>query len=241
MVKKIKNEIPEIYFCSFGLKLEHITFETLEALKKMDIIFLQAFDLGIESFFKKAGIKSRIVYLKHPKNGDFSNIANNLILIAMSGKKIAVLTYGFPSFLNGCYEALMKKAEGKVQIKTLYAIGSLNPLLELAGISDLTSEGIHFFNTFLDPLFFEQIDEKKHIPCFILNPHLFSARDMRKPFLSFFSKLSKKGYFFYLVEAESAGKREQLVKEVLFKNDKALADINERASLFISTRKISKK
>ncbi len=233
MDKEIESKLPEIYFCSFGLKLEHITYETLEALKKVDIIFLQAFDLGIEEFFKKADIKARLVRLKHPENGDFSLIANDLILASQKGKKIAILTYGFPSFINGLYEIFIKKAEGKAKIKTLYSVGSLNPLLELAGISDLSMEGVHFFNS-LAPVFLKKIDEEKHIPCFILNPHRFSARDMKKPFLSFYSRLSKKGYSFYLIQAESAGKHEQVVKKVYFESEKDLKNIGERATLFIS-------
>lgn len=225
--------MPEIFLCSFGLKLEHITFETLETLRKMDIIFLQAFDLGIEKFFKNNDVKARLVRLKQPERGDFSAIAEAIISAAVKGKSVAVLSYGFPTFINGLYESLKNKADGRVKLETVYSVGSINPLLELAGISDIPAGGLHFFNS-LTPLFLRKIDEKKHFPCFIFNPHRFLSREMRKPFLAFSSRLKRKGFSFYLLEAASAGGHPCVSLKVEFKVEKDLLLIGERATLFIN-------
>lgn len=227
----------KIYLCSFGLKMKDITVGTLEILKKCELIFLQAFDVGLEEFLIKNKIKGKLIKIKHPDNGNFSKIASHIISCSKKNQ-ISVLSYGYPTFINGLYESLKKKSEGKINIETVYSVGSLNPVIDLAGISEIPSEGLHIFNT-LTPDFLKRIDYKKHLPCFIFNPHRFTSPDMKKAFLSFYSKLKRKGFSFYLLEAASAGGYSSFSKKIEFNEEKDLLSINERSTLFITKNPIS--
>ncbi|NLI10233.1 MAG: hypothetical protein GX447_05730 [Elusimicrobia bacterium] len=221
----------KIYLCSFGLKMTDITAGTLEILKKCELIFLQAFDVGLEEFLIKNKIKGKLIKIKHPDNGNFSKIASHIISCSKKNQ-ISVLSYGYPTFINGLYESLKKESEGKINIETVYSVGSLNPVIDLAGISDIPSEGLHIFNS-LTPDFLKKIDYKKHLPCFIFNPHAFCRKNMSGKFLSFCMNMEKKGCSFYVLEAASAAGRGEIKKEVLFREKKDLTLLSDRTTLFI--------
>ncbi len=221
----------KIYLCSFGLRLNDITIATIEVLRDCGIIFLQAFDSGIEEFLKQRGVRGKFVRIKHPENGDFSGAAEKIIQ-ASDAHKTAVISYGFPTFINGLYEELKNKCGGKTALETVYSVGSINAVLDMADISDIGQEGLHFFNG-VNPKCLETIELKKHLPCLIFNAHAFLRTNLRRKFLLFFKKMSGKGCAFFAIEAPSAGAREAVNMKIDSASAAGLKFLNDRTTLFI--------
>lgn len=231
------REKSNIHFCSIGLRLPQITLETLNVLKKTKKIFLFIEDNNIERFLEINKLKDKAETMSHSYDNDFSKISDEIIKKALKEKDIAILSYGYPSFINGLWNYVLQKANLKnINVNLINAIGSLNPLLHLAKFYEIPKTGLHFFNA-IDIKSSKDIDLNMHIPCFILNPHNLK-QNKKSELINVLNKALENKLFIYLIEAASAGGFMDNVVEV--KNIKQLnRHINVRNTLLITDKKIN--
>ncbi len=218
-----------IYFCSFGFKLDHITLATIDVLKKVKTIFFAVDDKGLNEFIKKYDLDKKV---KKRENTDHKILSKEIIKEVLLKKEVAVVSYGYPSFINGLWNLIYEKAlHYKLELKVVHSVGSINPLMHISGFYEVPSDGLHIFNS---PYLSSVINFNKHIPCFILNPH------SKNPFLIEIVKNSlNRGLYLYFVEIENSAQNYDLLTEI-----KTLDDFNKkvnlRNTLLITNKKINK-
>lgn len=130
-----------VLLCGLGLRLEHMTVETLQALKKCDIVFHDFLD-------EKAAIQVRALCadlrnLTKLRRDESEEATTDVILAAVApGKTIAFLCYGHPLVLQWTAAHLMHRcrAEG-IGYRVTASLTALDDILVEIG-TPVISEGL---------------------------------------------------------------------------------------------------
>ena len=129
----------ELLLCSFGLKPEHITFETIREARKCGMFFcdqhgsplLEQLLPGLKGFGGEGGERS---------------VEQKVAEVMAAFKKhdrVGVMTYGHPLFLCSLSDILIERcAAKKIKVRVLEAVSSYGAVLAAAGLRGPGKEGV---------------------------------------------------------------------------------------------------
>ncbi len=129
-----------LILCSYGLKPDHITLETIKEGRTCDILFCDCVHLS--SWL--GGVLPDMLELED-RQGDLSVEEKIAAVMGAFSKhdKVGLMTYGHPNFLCSFAEMLKAKCEEKgIEVRVLPAISSTAELLSMAGVASLSQAGV---------------------------------------------------------------------------------------------------
>jgi|GEM_PF-2522680 len=129
-----------LILCSYGLKPEHITLETIKECRTCDILFCDCVGLSA----RLGGILPDMMELED-RAGALSVEDKTAAVMGAFARhdKVGVMTYGHPDFLCSIADLLMKKcARAGIEVRVLPAISSTSELLSMAGVTALSHAGV---------------------------------------------------------------------------------------------------
>jgi hypothetical protein len=128
--KKPGTRAGGVILCSYGLYPEQITFETLEELRRADVVFM---DFPIPRLQAWLGRRPRIISAAPGTGLNAAALltrAGEIAALARRGERVAVISYGNPKFVSVFSELLAGEcARGKVSLRTLSAVSSFDALI----------------------------------------------------------------------------------------------------------------
>jgi len=129
-----------LILCSYGLKPDHITLETIKEGRTCNILFCDCVHLS--SWL--GGVLPDMLELED-KHGDLSAEEKIAAVMGAFSKhdKVGLMTYGHPNFLCSFAEMLKAKCEAEgIEVRVLPAISSTAELLSMAGVTSLSRAGV---------------------------------------------------------------------------------------------------
>ena len=123
---------------SFGMTLEQLSWETLEAARDADVVYSQSLgsreDDPSREFLKKLCPGARLAGAAGPGG----SLADAVLEELRAGRRVLYLTYGHPLFLSaGASELAARCHEEGFACRTQHAVSSLDMLLPEVGAADL--------------------------------------------------------------------------------------------------------
>lgn len=232
MVKKQPGK--ELILASFGLKVTHITVETLGAMKTCDKVFLSALDdisaRPLANYFPDT------VSLLHKPWQEQEKI---LLKFYETGRRAGVIHYGDPDFLCGLTGDLSHFCRvNSIKFTVLRAVSSLPPLLRLLDHERLSGPGVRLVCLKLKnwPDIKRTIDPD--IPTFIFEPDALTGRQAARLRTAFLAELKKLYPADRMCALASAANLTEMQDAVIYCDiaslEKFLSRITPRTTLYIA-------
>ncbi|HAT73123.1 MAG TPA: hypothetical protein DCS63_09935 [Elusimicrobia bacterium] len=129
----------KLFICSCGLKTEHLTLETIKALKSSEVVFSHSIAGGpAEAFIRGLCGDFRALVGRSP-----GEIAAAVAEAFRTKETIAFLTYGNPFFLNTAAGLLKSRLKSKgVQVEVLSAVSSFDSMVNLLDLNEFAAAGV---------------------------------------------------------------------------------------------------
>lgn len=136
----MKTRRKQLLLCSYGLKIDHITLETIREARKCEVLFCDG--VGFEARLK--GIFPNIKELEtKPGTVPVEQKVKRILRAFSSHNSVAAMTYGHPTFLCSLSDLLEKECEKRgITVRVTGAISSSSETLALAGITTLSEAAV---------------------------------------------------------------------------------------------------
>jgi len=133
----------QVLICGLGLRLAHVTLETLQALRQCRIIFHDFLDKKTENYVRSLCPDVRDLR-KIPRSGGLKTAVDAVLGAAAPGSTVAFLYYGHPMLFQEDLLISRCKAAG-IPYRVQAALSSLDAVLAAVGIP-LLSNGLQIFH-----------------------------------------------------------------------------------------------
>lgn len=140
---RVTGRAGEVVLCSYGLYPEQITFETLDELRRADVVFL---DFPLPRLEAWLGDRPRVIHAGICGGRGRASLlqrARRVAAMARKFKKTAVVSYGNPKFISVFSEALAAEcARLKVPLRALNAVSSFDAIISMLPPYSLEKHGL---------------------------------------------------------------------------------------------------
>lgn len=130
----------QLLLCSYGLKIEHLTLETIREGRACDVLFCEGMGLG--EMLK--GVFPNIKELESkPGTVSVEKKVRRIINAFSRHDRVAAMTYGHPTFLCSLSDRLKEECKKRgIAVRVVGAISSSSETLALAGITTLSDAAV---------------------------------------------------------------------------------------------------
>lgn len=204
----------ELYICGHGFRIEQITLEVIDALKRSDIIFTGS----IDPFFLKRylNINTPVKSLFNKDNFDVRLVVDTIKESFKNYDRVAVLTYGNPIFAVSFSKRILEEIKN-VNIKIFTGISTIDGFFHIFDLNEFDKKivilsvsviGQHIRRSLFDPDAHTLVIDIRNI----LKPVI------EKDFIEVLSDIYGKKHILYIFHIPDQNNNKMIVKKIKLLN-----------------------